>query len=109
MRMMIQWESSHFLAGKVMRPKVAPACNSTVSPHDAFSIASEASSPARTRITFPGAGVSRIEVCITTLGNSAGPSKFPLAGAAVPRAGVMKSQAQKAKQSNHPERCEGEI
>src|SRR5215472_6582001 len=78
--MMIQWESSHFFGGNTKRLNVAPACNSIVSPHDAFSTACEASCPAFTWITFPGAGVSRMAVCIRIRGNSAGPSKFSEAG-----------------------------
>src|SRR5215471_20298065 len=73
-RMMIQCESSHCFAGKISLPKVAPACNSIVSPQDARATACDTSSPACTTTRFPGAGVADRELSICTLGNSAGPS-----------------------------------
>src|ERR1700734_2469883 len=82
-RMMIQCWSSQAFAGSTYCPaaKVAPACNSIVSPQLALSSARCRSPPAFTVVVEPGAGVSASVVLRYTRGSSAGPSKLLFAAA----------------------------
>jgi hypothetical protein len=73
--MMIQELTLQFFAGTVNTPvKVAPACNSNVSPQAALFKADCRLPPALTLSTAPGAGVSATALGTVTRGNSAGPS-----------------------------------
>ena len=74
-RITIQCVSSQLFAGKMKDPvKVAPACNSIVSPQLALFSALCKEPPAFTIVTFPGVGVFTIVVFMYTRGNSAAPS-----------------------------------
>src|SRR5215469_343052 len=59
--------------------KLAPACKRIVSPQLVASKTAWRSPPAGTYLETPGAGVFAVEVFKKTRGNSAGPSKLPLA------------------------------
>src|SRR5260370_4198269 len=74
---MIQWLSSHLLAGKVKGPmNVPPAWIRIVSPQRALSSAFCRLPPSDTEVARPGAGVSARELWRYTRGSSAGPSKL---------------------------------
>src|ERR1700751_425086 len=83
--MVIQCWSSQFLAGTTTLPlNVAPACNWTTSPQEACERARSTLSPACTIQVFPSERVSAKELFTDSLGNSAGPSKLPVAATAKP-------------------------